>query len=259
MPNYCLNYLRVSGDKKTLDEFEKRAESFKPRDSEKNPVISFEAFLPTPPSLLEDDSRGWYDWRIENWGTKWDTCEPQKIRLPDDPPDSLTYSFDTAWAPPQAWLDTVSVQYPTLRFVLAYSESGNDFHGQVTIVNGEADVTELTYEEFLCAYSEGFREEKETCQTSPMEELADILTNGDGLLYSLNEATVLKRMKDKDLKLFNEAKWNDFNVEQEYKERVELYRIKKTKPENRPLLIGTFSTKKANDKLEILLRGKSLK
>ena len=51
--------------------------------------------IPMPPE--EEIASGWYDWRLEHWGTKWDiynaTCERMDA-------NTLVLSFDTAWSPP---------------------------------------------------------------------------------------------------------------------------------------------------------------
>ncbi len=38
----------------------------------------------------------------------------------------LEYSFESAWAPPVAWLEEVSKQFPTLAFRLQYHENEPD-------------------------------------------------------------------------------------------------------------------------------------
>ncbi len=39
----------------------------------------------------------WYYWKIDNWGTKWNSYN---IEVESNFDDELTVSFDTAWAPP---------------------------------------------------------------------------------------------------------------------------------------------------------------
>ena len=46
-----------------------------------------------------------------------------------DKPRAVRFVFDTAWAPPVAWLAVVSVKYPDLYFRLAYAEQGCGFAG----------------------------------------------------------------------------------------------------------------------------------
>lgn len=48
----------------------------------------------------------WYTWCVNNWGTKWDVGD--KELCTDDLPieaGSITFSFDSAWAPPIAFYD----------------------------------------------------------------------------------------------------------------------------------------------------------
>lgn len=70
----------------------------------------------------------WYEWRLENWDTKWDadTVDHEGHRV----------TFDTAWSPPIKWLAKVSEQHPTLTFTLAYIEQGMQFAGVATATAG---------------------------------------------------------------------------------------------------------------------------
>jgi hypothetical protein len=53
--------------------------------------------VPEPRDDAGEPTSGWYDWRLEHWGTKWDiynaTCERMDA-------NTLVLSFDTAWSPP---------------------------------------------------------------------------------------------------------------------------------------------------------------
>ena len=64
----------------------------------------------------------WYDWAIKHWGTKWDT----RVDV-----DDLPYlRFATAWAPPLAFVETLSTRYPSANFRLVYAEQGTEFAGE---------------------------------------------------------------------------------------------------------------------------------
>lgn len=39
----------------------------------------------------------WYDWSIDNWGTKWDACQMDWSHGDDG---NVTFTFNTAWSPP---------------------------------------------------------------------------------------------------------------------------------------------------------------
>ena len=48
----------------------------------------------------------WYDWRLENWGTKWNACEC-KIS-----PDMNRIEFETAWCPPVEVIEKIFQDNP---------------------------------------------------------------------------------------------------------------------------------------------------
>ena len=49
-------------------------------------------------STGQSDDR-WYDWRLQNWDTKWDAYD---VVVTDDDPDCTEIEFNTAWSPPEA-------------------------------------------------------------------------------------------------------------------------------------------------------------
>jgi hypothetical protein len=53
--------------------------------------------IPEPRDDENEPTSGWYDWRIENWGTKWDVYNATCDRMDAN---TLVLRFDTAWSPP---------------------------------------------------------------------------------------------------------------------------------------------------------------
>ena len=57
--------------------------------------------IPMPKELegttSPSDTPNWYDWRLENWGTKWDVYETRCDRIDAN---TLQLYFYTAWSPP---------------------------------------------------------------------------------------------------------------------------------------------------------------
>jgi hypothetical protein len=120
--------------------------------------FTFEKLFPTPLELVadvdpiphkegEDDdayeirmnelvekygASGWYNWRVSNWGTKWDACESDW----DLDDRELTIHFQTAWAPPIGWLENVSAQFPELVFKMTFQEEGMGFCGRADGADG---------------------------------------------------------------------------------------------------------------------------
>lgn len=92
MPNWCMNKLTISHtDSSMVDRFEKAYNLGK----------ACEEFLPLP------EGENWYNWQINNWGTKWDIGAEmgtdreeyhglKATRVGNE----VSCSFDSAWSPP---------------------------------------------------------------------------------------------------------------------------------------------------------------
>ncbi len=105
MPNWCLNSLTISHpDMDRIDRFESAymrgdvCETFlpEPKDDEGNPIVG-----------ADYDENGnfkmpdWYNWRLANWGTKWDFgFDTDRGFQPTRVENEATVRFDTAWSPP---------------------------------------------------------------------------------------------------------------------------------------------------------------
>ena len=68
----------------------------------------------------------WYDWRVENWDTKWDAYD---VVVTDDDPDQLEVEFNTAWSPPEAICNALREQYPDVSISWFYDEPGCEIAG----------------------------------------------------------------------------------------------------------------------------------
>jgi hypothetical protein len=96
MPNYVTNKIEFHGEQENV---KKVLELIKGEDD----YIDFEKIIPMPDNIFRGNlgreerelygTNNWYDWSIENWGTKWNTCSSY---LEDD----NTIIFDTAWSAP---------------------------------------------------------------------------------------------------------------------------------------------------------------
>ena len=90
--------------------------------------LSFNNFVPMS---MEDHLNDWYEWSIENWGTKWDIydgVEDPVVKLEEDV-YKQSYHFETAWAEPTKAVEAMVEQYPELNFKLFYDEPGMGHHG----------------------------------------------------------------------------------------------------------------------------------
>lgn len=134
MPNWCENEVTISGTEAEVAAVcaavagtMETGEASTPRPS----AFSLESILPTPPAMLQGE--GWYDWRIEHWGTKWNSTRVQILR---DTPKKMSFAFDTAWGPPDKALDVLAQRFPAVQIELRYFEGGMQFQGEITWENG---------------------------------------------------------------------------------------------------------------------------
>lgn len=122
MPNWCANEFKIGGSDADVDKFMK--------ENMEDGELSFAKSVPEP----EYDGEGdWYDWRIQNWGSKW---EPEMWSEFFQEGDKTLY-FNTAWGPPDGWLEKVANKYPNLCFSLRFAEGGCDFSGIMEYEYGE--------------------------------------------------------------------------------------------------------------------------
>lgn len=72
----------------------------------------------------------WYDWSIENWGTKWNSYECEKI-------NDFTFTFQTAWSGVPNLIRQISSLFPDVEILYSYADEdlGNNI-GMMTFKKG---------------------------------------------------------------------------------------------------------------------------
>jgi len=139
MPNWCSNYLVVTG---SADAIRQINEGFQKENA-------FENLIGKDPSFAEDD---WYKHNCSRYGTKWDI--EQISTFYEDGDIELALSFDTAWSPCVPFVITLCEKYRT-NAVLEYSECGCNFAGRVTLEWEGKEEGELCVHEEEWEYHEG--------------------------------------------------------------------------------------------------------
>jgi hypothetical protein len=185
MPNWCQNTLSIRGDDDRLDALaEAVADTEQP--------LSLNRIVPEPepddpavivtdtqlaralfgelgseqqeqatalmPLLRSGDASGLINWRLVNWGCKWDVifdveetvilmataeeADPETASPVLRVPGELSFRFLSPWCPPEHALDTLASQWLDLEFCLRYAEPGNDVAGEVRWRGGERVSTE---------------------------------------------------------------------------------------------------------------------
>jgi hypothetical protein len=159
MPNWCENDLTVEGKLERLQEFQEKMRG-KDRYGEET-HLNAEVLIPYPEEFRKLDeaaalylkehtddwknapkdgfNSGGYEWCLENWGTKWGFCHVQEPELQSygDSEGTLTYHFDTAWAPPEPLVKKMGELFSDLTFDLRYFEGLMQFNGILRIEHGQ--------------------------------------------------------------------------------------------------------------------------
>ena len=109
MPNYCNNNIVITGPNSVIDKIEKIA------NGDKGDLLQYfypmpEALKDTTAPLPKDATKeekakakenlkkygydNWYDWRVENWGTKWDIMEFYNINRKEIGEGLISQTFE---------------------------------------------------------------------------------------------------------------------------------------------------------------------
>ena len=168
MPNWITNILTINADEKMVQkilseiksdesefDFNKIVPQPRELDDTTSParIVSDEDYEKSPSkgitqTMSEDFIRkygfnNWYDWRYENWGTKWNADE---VYISDN-----EITFNTAWCNPQPLLVALSRKYPDIQFDIKFADEDFGHNtGTYILKNGE---------EIDCYFPEGGTED----------------------------------------------------------------------------------------------------
>ena len=119
MPIWGINRATINGPSPVIDEIKLKL-------TQDDPGLL--AWMVPQPRLEGDQD--WYQWCVNNWGTKWDICDTAIID--DQEEDSVTFEFSTAWSPPVEAFHTWAAGDGRVEFKLDYWESGVGYIGTTT-------------------------------------------------------------------------------------------------------------------------------
>jgi hypothetical protein len=137
MPNWCNNTITIQGPTETLkplwDEAQRTGllNAIKPM-----PEALEDTTSPTPDDKVQpkvDGFDNWYDWRVANWGCKWDV-DTEGLEYEDngDGTASIAGWFDSPWGPPIEAYNTFCDDMANCSLEAFYEEGGMDFAGHYT-------------------------------------------------------------------------------------------------------------------------------
>ncbi len=124
MPNYCDNSLTIYASEETV---ERIREFVRSNESE----FDFNQITPMPKHIYDGPvgaeerelygRNNWYDWRMQNWGTKWNSDE---VQFGND-----NFNFLTAWTPASPVVAELARRFPEADFWFQYEGMNEDFCG----------------------------------------------------------------------------------------------------------------------------------
>lgn len=163
MPNWCDNVVEISGTKEQIDRVQKAfaegrlCDEFLPIPEElKGTTAPSREDEATREALIEKyGAADWYDFCVNNWGTKWDVGGDEGGYCPGrDSDEYITLTFQSAWAPPTGIYPVLEDLGMTVRAY--YYEPGCAFAGiyedgydECYSLEGSADEVEADIPESL--------------------------------------------------------------------------------------------------------------
>ena len=135
MPNWCNNNISISGPTDTIKQLWEDA------NREDGGLLS--AMAPQPENMFhgnlgqaereqcaEQGIPNWYDWQVNNWGTKWDvSTEGLEFTDNGDGTAMIEGWFESAWSPPIQAYETFCDDMDNCDLQASYHEPGMDFAG----------------------------------------------------------------------------------------------------------------------------------
>ena len=139
MPNDCFNEITIKGPASTIKTLWETAHN----NGKMDDIDLLEAMVPMPKALIDtvapspkdgsqplvDGYTNWYDWRYDNWGTKWDIYDHDLRCLTLTEVSFITGPFCTAWGPPISAYNHYLYKHLDVDIYSTYEEPLMDFAG----------------------------------------------------------------------------------------------------------------------------------
>ena len=139
MPNHCFNDITIKGPASTIRALWETAHN----NGKTENICLLQAMVPMPKALIDtvspspsdgsqplvDGFPNWFEWRIENWGTKWDIYDHELMLCDETDHATITGHFCTAWGPPIEAYNHYLSKHNDVHIYSTYEEEGMDFAG----------------------------------------------------------------------------------------------------------------------------------
>lgn len=145
MANECSNYIQISGESSLLEIFAESYFVLKYEGTDEEYFeLDFNAITPIPKDCEND-----YDFRIQNWGNKWDGTNGTVYYERGD--NLIDIGVETAWGPCVPIIEKLIELCPGLDFYHEYYEPGCAFAGYIKHIGGD-DPDDYEHEEYSADY-----------------------------------------------------------------------------------------------------------
>lgn len=138
MPNHVINHVTFDSRFDEIQEYVKG----------ENGIFDFNKIVPMPDDVyasreILSANPLWYDWSVENWGTKWNCYEQEHSHN--------GFLFQTAWSTPLQALESLSNAFPDVKITVQYADedTGNNC-GTYVLENGSIIENEDGDYRFAC-------------------------------------------------------------------------------------------------------------
>ena len=148
MPNYCNNVVEIRGpvaqvkalvdhklDFMKIHPYPKALDITAGREGPDDSPEQKALVAAEESNLAKYGHKNWYDWCVNNWGTKWNAGGDNPDMMVDYDYDEdgdtviALFQFDTAWAPPLGVMQKLMDTHPELSIECRYHEPGVGFFG----------------------------------------------------------------------------------------------------------------------------------
>jgi hypothetical protein len=208
MPNWCNNYLELTHDDPEMINRAKRAfadgrllDEFVPVPKSLH-IVAGRVGDDTDPKQIELEAQEkanleahgyatWYDYCVNEWGTKWDVGGEGDQASQDSPTD-IRMNFDSAWAPPIAAMEKFMDQGFRVKLIYwesgmcfcgLFDENGDDYYDYTDMSADEiAETINSEIDECMCI-TESIREwEEDNCEDDEPSNIMDQLEASGGVV-----------------------------------------------------------------------------
>ena len=165
MPNWVTNILTINASDDIIAKIKEEVKT-----EENN--FDFQTINSVPTEL---DGQAGHQWRLDNWGTKWNSSE---IYVLDD-----GFIFNTAWGTPFELMLSLSKKYSDIEFNVKYSDEDFGYNvGEYTLLNGNETFvnvpnggTKRAYELALDIQGDDYYLSDNLCDLEEMDTYAEIM------------------------------------------------------------------------------------